>query len=378
LAGQRRENVVRAWLQDERVPAAQIAVFQEKIDTLEESGPEMVPGFITETPVGKDIYKMKIKGNKGMKQLRPMCCRGPFGPAEYTILFCAVEKDKTLVPKDAIERAQANLGELKSDPSSLIHQGERMNALIPNQNQNPYPNPTQSIDSTLRKNLTAEFQDKDYRYAYAESFLSTKIASQIKTIRQQREMTQAQVAELMDIKQPGYARFEDVNHSVWKTDTLWDIARALDVRVNVSFESFGSLIDEKEHFDKEHLERPSFADDPAFHDKPQKNYATDSDLAAIHRYAEETERMAKAAGIEIGAWNSVSGAMEYLRQTAFCQQMPGGADMVFVSKMSVGGELHSGELRATVQDQLHFGNYANVVYIDEARMNASQRQLKVG
>ncbi len=30
----------------------------------------MVPGFISETPVARGIYKMKIKGNKGMKQLR--------------------------------------------------------------------------------------------------------------------------------------------------------------------------------------------------------------------------------------------------------------------------------------------------------------------
>jgi hypothetical protein len=122
LAGQRRENIIRAWLQDERVSVAQITAFQEKIDTLEESGPEMVPGFITETPVGKDIYKMKIKGNKGMKQLRPMCCRGPFGANEYTILFGAVEKDKVLVPKDAIDRAQANLVELKADPSRRMRE----------------------------------------------------------------------------------------------------------------------------------------------------------------------------------------------------------------------------------------------------------------
>jgi hypothetical protein len=125
LAGQRRDNAIRAWLQDERVSAAQIAVFQEKIDTLEESGPELVPGFISETPVAKDIYKMKIKGNKGMKQLRPLCCRGPFGPSEYTILTGAIEKDRVLVPKDAKDRAQDNLSELKADPSRRVH--ERLN-----------------------------------------------------------------------------------------------------------------------------------------------------------------------------------------------------------------------------------------------------------
>src|SRR5271165_5471554 len=101
LEGTRRDNAIRSWLEHERVPLAQIAAFQDKIDTLTESGPEMVPGFISDTPVANGIYKMKIKGNKGMKQLRPMCCRGPFGPNEYTILIGAVEKDGKLIPKDA-------------------------------------------------------------------------------------------------------------------------------------------------------------------------------------------------------------------------------------------------------------------------------------
>src|SRR5579859_6806606 len=116
LEGQRRDNSIRVWLEQERVSIAQMAAFQDKIDTLKESGPEMVPGFITETPVAKDIYKMKIKGNKGMKQLRPMCCRGPFGPNEYTIWVGAIEKDGKLVPKDTTKRAQDNLATLRSDP----------------------------------------------------------------------------------------------------------------------------------------------------------------------------------------------------------------------------------------------------------------------
>lgn len=99
-----------------------MAVFQDKIDALESGGPDMVPGFITETPVAPGIYKMKIKGNgKGMKQLRPMCCRGPFGPSEYTILVGAVEKDGELVPGDVKKRAQDNLAELKADPSRRIY-----------------------------------------------------------------------------------------------------------------------------------------------------------------------------------------------------------------------------------------------------------------
>ena len=118
--------------------------------------------------------------------------------------------------------------------------------------------------SDLRQNLIREFQDPDYRYGYAESFLNTKIAAQIRTLRESRGKKQAELGVLIGTKQSGFSRFEDVNHSVWKTDTLWKIARALDVRLNISFETFGSLLDEKERFSKGSLELPNFKNDPAF------------------------------------------------------------------------------------------------------------------
>jgi predicted XRE-type DNA-binding protein len=128
--------------------------------------------------------------------------------------------------------------------------------------------------SDLLENLKSEFQDTEYRYAYAESFLNTKLAAQIKTLREQRGRTQVQVAETMGIKQPGYRRFEDVNHSVWKTDSLWSIAKAHGVRLCISFESFGSIIEEKLNFKKEGLQRPAFEDDPVFKDGAKSTVAS--------------------------------------------------------------------------------------------------------
>jgi hypothetical protein len=122
LEGLRRDNCIRKWLEREGISSAQIAVFQDKLDTLEESGPELLPGFISETPVAKDILKMKIKGNKGWKQLRPMCCRGPFGRNEITILCGAVEKDGKLIPGAVKERAQENLKFLKLDPTRRVRE----------------------------------------------------------------------------------------------------------------------------------------------------------------------------------------------------------------------------------------------------------------
>jgi transcriptional regulator with XRE-family HTH domain len=142
----------------------------------------------------------------------------------------------------------------------------------------------------LFQNLKSEFQNEEYRYAYAGSFLNTKLAAQIKTLREQRRMTQAEVAARMGIKQPGYRRFEDSNHSVWKTDSLWSIARALGVRVNISFETFGTLTDEKLRLNKESLRRPEFNDDPAFKEPTVEETEPVADLASLQRLATEGRR----------------------------------------------------------------------------------------
>jgi transcriptional regulator with XRE-family HTH domain len=112
--------------------------------------------------------------------------------------------------------------------------------------------------------LKEEFQDEEYRYAYAEDYLNTSIATQIKVLREQRELTQQELAAKVGTKQAGVSRLENVNYSAWKTQTLRKIARALGVRLKITFETFGTFLDEAAGFSRETLERPDFADDPAF------------------------------------------------------------------------------------------------------------------
>jgi hypothetical protein len=104
----RNLNVIREWLRNEKVPKRQIAMFQAKIDLFERVGPDLIPGFISDGPVAKNIYKMKIKGHKGHVQLRPMVCYGPFTDNEVTMLFGAIEKDFKLSPDNCKEKAQEN------------------------------------------------------------------------------------------------------------------------------------------------------------------------------------------------------------------------------------------------------------------------------
>lgn len=111
----------------------------------------------------------------------------------------------------------------------------------------------------LRRDLLA---DQDFRQAYAESFLNTFVAAQIKALREMRGMTQADLAEAIGTKQAGVSRLENVNYSAWKTETLRKIARALKVRLRISFETFGTLIDEVKAFSRESLQRVEPQSDP--------------------------------------------------------------------------------------------------------------------
>jgi transcriptional regulator with XRE-family HTH domain len=128
--------------------------------------------------------------------------------------------------------------------------------------------------SELRGNLREEFRDKEYRHAYADESLNSYIATQIKVLREQRQLTQKELADLTGMAQPRIAVLEDINYSSWSINTLRRLAEAFDVRLSVKFETFSSLISETEAFSREALERAPFDEDTWFHRKDVQPAAT--------------------------------------------------------------------------------------------------------
>ncbi len=119
--------------------------------------------------------------------------------------------------------------------------------------------------STYRDRLIKALQDEDYRYAYDEEFANSRMATQIKVIREQREeMTQAQLAEKAGMKQSRISALENVDYSAWSISTLRRLARALGVRLSFKFESWGELLSEVDGFNRDALQRPDFEHDRAF------------------------------------------------------------------------------------------------------------------
>ncbi|KKM85158.1 hypothetical protein LCGC14_1291800 [marine sediment metagenome] len=105
------------------------------------------------------------------------------------------------------------------------------------------------------------FEDKDYRHAYFDEFLNSAIATQIKVLREQRDWTQEDLAERVNVKQETISRLEDVDYSAWTFGILRSLAGAFDLTLCVSFESFGKRLDDFGKFSRENLEKDSSKDD---------------------------------------------------------------------------------------------------------------------
>jgi len=119
----------------------------------------------------------------------------------------------------------------------------------------------------LRNTLVEEFKDKEVRDIYCKEFLNASIATQIKVLREQRNMTQTELAELAGMKQSRIATIEDVNYSARSINTIRRIAEALDLALTVQFDNFGSKLFDILNLSRESLERDSFDDDPAFQEE---------------------------------------------------------------------------------------------------------------
>ena len=151
--------------------------------------------------------------------------------------------------------------------------------------------------------LRTELRDPDYSEGYAESFLNSYIATQIKVIREQRKLTQAQLSREIGTTQAGISRIEDVNYSSWSVKTLIKLARAFHVRLKVSFEPFGTLPSEVVRFDRDSLERVPREEDP--------NLEDGSDTLAF--YMSRGENLIVPAGaererdpVDIGTWKAMN------------------------------------------------------------------------
>jgi transcriptional regulator with XRE-family HTH domain len=124
-----------------------------------------------------------------------------------------------------------------------------------------------------KERLRADLLDREYREQYATSTLIENVSAQVQALRRQRGLTQGQLAEAIGTKQPRVSNIEappDTPEAPnWEIDTLNRIARALGTRLEISFETYGSLVEELGSVTSDSLRRAEFESDPVLFPRPE-------------------------------------------------------------------------------------------------------------
>lgn len=95
-------------------------------------------------------------------------------------------------------------------------------------------------------NLPTKLRDRDYRRKFFLAEASAYIAKQLVDLRKRRGLSQTQVADLIDTKQPAISRVEKASYRNWSFNTLRNIADALDARIRVFIQPWEDVLSEYE------------------------------------------------------------------------------------------------------------------------------------
>jgi len=110
-----------------------------------------------------------------------------------------------------------------------------------------------------QNNLTEYLANPDVRHLYLDSSIRHLLAMQLKSMREDREWSQADVGEKAGgMKQSAIARLEDPEYSSMTLSTLKRLAKAFDVALIVRFAPFSEFISWTAQLDAKRLTPPGF------------------------------------------------------------------------------------------------------------------------
>lgn len=116
-----------------------------------------------------------------------------------------------------------------------------------------------SVISKIRQ--LAKLKRKPYRDAYVGEHVKTSLPFQIRTLREQRGLSQRDLGERTGMRQNAISRLEKPDYGSLSVNTLLRLASAFDVALLIKFVPFRKLLDEFSDLSIEALEVNSFDDE---------------------------------------------------------------------------------------------------------------------
>jgi transcriptional regulator with XRE-family HTH domain len=102
----------------------------------------------------------------------------------------------------------------------------------------------QSIDTRVAERL----RDREFRREWFRAELEQNVPAMFRDLREERGLTQTDLADLVEMKQSAVSRFEKSAEPKWKFETLLRLAEALDAQLVVSLLKAEDVI---KHYEEE-------------------------------------------------------------------------------------------------------------------------------
>lgn len=105
--------------------------------------------------------------------------------------------------------------------------------------------------SKLTKLMTTKFKNSEYRKAFVKQNIFSSVAHQIQLIREHRGWSQKDLAEKIGTKQSAVSRLEDPAYGKYSISTLFKLADAFDLGLQIKFVSWATLTKEVDEWTSE-------------------------------------------------------------------------------------------------------------------------------
>lgn len=142
------------------------------------------------------------------------------------------------------------------------------------------PSPTHqesaSTGSTRHQILESLRSSKEYRHAFIEEAIRSRITAQIKSMREQQPWDYKQFSDAIRKNVSWAYRLEDPNAALPTIPTLLQVAEALDVALDVRFVSFSNLLNDLSTMSAESFQVPTFDEDAGLIERKDVGMATET------------------------------------------------------------------------------------------------------
>ena len=135
-----------------------------------------------------------------------------------------------------------------------------------------------------KKSLHRKLADPKFREAFVSSRIAQTLATQVRLLRQNKEMTQKDLARELGTSQNAIYRLENPRYGKPNISTLRKIASYFDVGLIVRFAPFSEIADWAANLSEDSIKVPDFAHDRGFIERGSPRAGAPGKVAELNPY----------------------------------------------------------------------------------------------